>query len=67
MIRQDIWRAIRGLKADGQAILIVDKTLKELLPLADHCVIVERGRSVWSGGPDQLATDGELQQRYLSV
>src|SRR5690606_31468441 len=26
VIRQDIWSAIRALKADGQSILIVDKT-----------------------------------------
>ena len=67
VIRQTIWAAIRGLKAEGQSILIVDKTLKELLPLADHCVILERGRSVWSGAPSTLAGDRDLQHRYLSV
>ena len=29
---QDIWSAIRTLKADGQAILVVDKTMDEVLP-----------------------------------
>ncbi len=32
VIRQDIWRAIRTIRAEGQSILIVDKTLSELLP-----------------------------------
>ena len=65
VIRQDIWRAIRSLKQDGLSILVVDKTLSELLPVADRCVILENGRSVWSGQPDALTPD--LQDRYLGI
>ena len=65
VIRQDIWKAIRHLKADGLSILVVDKTLSELLPVADRCVILENGRSAWSGKPAELTT--ELQDRYLGV
>lgn len=65
VIRQDIWRAIRRLKAEGLSILVVDKTLSELLPVADRCVILENGRSAWSGKAEELTT--ELQDRYLGV
>jgi len=65
VIRQDIWAAIRTLKADGQSILIVDKTLGELLPLADRCVILENGRTVWTGIPEALGRD--VQDRYLGI
>ena len=65
VIRRDIWRAIRTLKEDGQSILVVDKTMAELLPVADRCVVLEKGRSVWNGRPDEL-TD-ELQDRYLGI
>ena len=65
VIRQDIWAAIRRLKAEGQSILIIDKTLKELLLLADRCTILEKGRSVWDGTPADLTDD--LQNRYLGV
>ena len=64
-IRAEIWAALRRLKAEGEAILIVDKTLKELLPLADHCVILERGRSVWTGAPGEL--EPAISDRYLGV
>ncbi len=64
-IRAEIWAAIRRLKAGGEAILIVDKTLKELLPLADSCVILERGTTVWTGAPGKL--DAALTGRYLGV
>ena len=65
VIRQDIWAAIRRLKQEGESILIVDKTLPELLPLADACMVLENGRTVWAGGPAELGE--ELQQRYLGV
>ena len=65
VIRQDIWAAIRKLKAEGQSILVVDKTMAELLPVADRCVVLEKGRTVWTGTPAGLTT--ELQDRYLGV
>jgi branched-chain amino acid transport system ATP-binding protein len=65
VIRRDIWAVIRALKAEGQSILVVDKTLAELLPAADRCFVLEKGRTVWSGRPDALTP--ELQDRYLGV
>ncbi|MEI5681260.1 MULTISPECIES: ABC transporter ATP-binding protein [unclassified Mesorhizobium] len=65
VIRQDIWAAIRRLKAEGQSILVVDKTLSELLPVADRCFVLEKGRTVFSGRPNELTAD--LQDRYLGV
>jgi branched-chain amino acid transport system ATP-binding protein len=65
VIRQDIWRAIRQLKAEGLSILVVDKTLSELLPVADRCVILENGRSVWQGSSGEVTA--EIQDRYLGV
>ncbi|MFP4137152.1 MAG: ABC transporter ATP-binding protein [Halomonas sp.] len=65
VIRREIWQAIRRLKARGQAILIVDKSLSELLPLADRCVLLEKGVSVWTGPPEALTAT--LRDRYLGV
>lgn len=64
-IRAEIWAALRRLKAEGEAILIVDKTLAELLPLADRAVILENGRSVWTGPPATL--DPATAARLLGV
>ncbi len=65
VIRQEIWKAIRALKNTGQSIIVVDKTLSELLPVADQCVILEKGVTVWRGTPDNL--DADVQERYLGV
>ncbi|MPZ09537.1 MAG: ATP-binding cassette domain-containing protein [Kiloniellaceae bacterium] len=67
VIRQEIWAAIRDVKGRGQSILLVDKNLKDLLPLAEACVILEKGRSVWHGSAAELAGDAVLQDRFLGV
>ena len=66
-VRREIWSAIRDVKGRGQAILVVDKNLKDLLPLTDACVILEKGRSVWHGSAAALAGDAALQDRFLGV
>ncbi len=65
IVRQEIWAAIRQLRAAGQSILLVDKTLSELLPVCDHCFILEKGQSVWHGTPEELNDD--ISSRYLGV
>ena len=67
LIRREIWQAIAKLKAEGLALLLVDKNLQELLPLADRCVVLEKGRSVWTGAAAALAADLKLQDRHLGV
>jgi branched-chain amino acid transport system ATP-binding protein len=66
VVRTEIWDAIGRLKAEtGLAILLIDKTLSELRGVADQAVILERGRSVWSGRMDALTPD--IGARYLGV
>lgn len=65
VIRRDIWAAIRTLKEAGQSILVVDKTLSELLPVADRCFVLEKGVTVFEGASAGLTS--ELQDRYLGV
>ncbi|MEC9343494.1 MAG: ABC transporter ATP-binding protein [Pseudomonadota bacterium] len=65
VVRREIWAAIRELKETGLSILVVDKSLAELASIADRCVILEKGVSVWHGGPGDLS--GEVRDRYLGV
>jgi len=67
LIRQEIWSCLGRLKAEGQAILVIDKNVGALIGLADRHHIVEKGRVVWAGSSAALARDGELQHRYLGV
>lgn len=66
VVRQEIWAAVGQLKSQtGMAILVVDKTLKELAQVADKAVILNRGQSVWTGRMEDLTPD--LTDQYLGV
>ncbi len=66
MVRNEIWNVISTLKRQSDmAILLIDKPIKEIKTLADYCVIIERGRNVWSGPPMEL-TDA-LTNQYLGI
>jgi branched-chain amino acid transport system ATP-binding protein len=67
LIRNEIWSSLKHLKAEGQAILLVDKHIDALLKLADRHVVIEKGRSVWSGNSAALAADPSVRQQYLQV
>ena len=66
IIRQEIWSAIRSLKNDtGLAILIIDKSIKELRQICDKFVILEKGRTVWQDKIDKLSN--EITQEFIGV
>jgi branched-chain amino acid transport system ATP-binding protein len=67
LIRRHIWDCLRGLKAEGQAILVVDKNVDALARFADRHVIIEKGRVVWTGTSAALVADPEVKDRYLHV
>jgi branched-chain amino acid transport system ATP-binding protein len=67
LIRAEIWACLAALKADGQAILIVDKHIEALTKFADRHVVIEKGRTVWTGSSQQLADDPSVRTRYLQV
>jgi branched-chain amino acid transport system ATP-binding protein len=67
IIRGEIWKVLRKLKADGQSILIVDKNLKILARLADRHYVLERGRVRWSGNSGALGHDYETIRRYVGL
>ena len=66
-IRTEIWQCLAKLKAEGQAILVVDKHLTALLGIADRHVVIEKGYVVWTGNSEALAADPTVRQRYLQV
>ena len=66
IIRQEIWSAIRRLKTEtGVAILLIDKSLKELKSVADRFVILEKGETALSGAFSELSH--AQSERFLGV
>ncbi len=67
LIRAEIWSCLAQLKAEGMAILLIDKTLDAIMRLADRQYIVEKGVTVWSGTSDDLAASPQTRERYLHL
>ena len=67
LIRAEIWQCLARLKAEGLAILLIDKNVEALTRIADRHVIIERGRVVWTGTSAALAAAPQVQHRYLGV
>ena len=67
LIRQEIWRRLEQLKESGLTILLIDKNIDEMAPIADRHFIIEKGRVVWEGDSDSLTGDDELKARYLGI
>ncbi len=67
LIRAEIWACLARLKAEGQAILLVDKHVDALIRLADRHVVIEKGHTVWTGSSAALAADPTVRQRHLQI
>ena len=67
LIREEIWRCLRGLAGSGLTVLIIDKYVERLIALANQHTILERGRVVWNGTSEALSQDHGLWHRYLGV
>jgi branched-chain amino acid transport system ATP-binding protein len=67
LIRMEIWRCLAQLKAEGLAILVIDKNVEVLIRIADRHYLIERGRIVWNGNSKELAAAPEVQHRYLGI
>src|SRR5689334_15301534 len=67
LIRAEIWRCLTRLKETGLSILVIDKNVGALLGVADRHFLIERGRVVWKGTSQELASAPDVQHRYLGV
>ena len=67
LIRAEIWTCLKRLRGERQSILVIDKNVDAMAAFADRHVIIEKGRSVWTGTSAELMTDSSLKDRYLHV
>ncbi|MCE7079552.1 ATP-binding cassette domain-containing protein [Streptomyces sp. ST2-7A] len=52
--RNDVWESVRGLIAEGRTVLLTTQYLEEADQLADMISLIDNGRVVETGTPDQL-------------
>jgi ABC-2 type transport system ATP-binding protein len=67
--RRQLWQTIRQLLEDGTAVLLTTQYLEEADQLADQIVVIDRGRILANGTPDQLKAQvgGDRLQLRLAI
>jgi branched-chain amino acid transport system ATP-binding protein len=67
LIRREIWHCLARLKEEGQAILVIDKNIDDLMRIADRHTVIEKGRAVWTGTSAELRAREDLLREKLGV
>jgi ABC-2 type transport system ATP-binding protein len=68
--RRTMWEIVRGLVADGTTVLLTTQHLDEADELADRVAVLDGGRVVADGTPDELkrlVPGGHLRLRFSDV
>lgn len=64
---QKIGELVQRLRELGTTIVLAEQNLHFCLDLADHAVVIDKGRDVFYGTIDDLNSSEDIKQRYLSV
>lgn len=62
-----VFDTIRGLKAAGLTVLLVEQNIAESLELADNAAVLENGSIVLTGTGNEVAANDGVKRSYLGV
>jgi ABC-type branched-subunit amino acid transport system ATPase component len=65
--RQDLVRLLRRLRAGGMAIVVVEHDVEAVLALADRVAVLDDGRILSLGPPEEVRHDPAVLAAYLGV
>jgi branched-chain amino acid transport system ATP-binding protein len=67
LIQDEIWACLDRIRADGISILVVDKDIRALMPLAQRHYVIHKGEICWSGTSEQLEQSRAELDRYITL
>ena len=66
-IVDDMFEIIARVRAEGAAVLLVEQNVLKALGIADRAYVLEQGRIVSAGLPDELLKQPHIREAYLGV
>jgi branched-chain amino acid transport system ATP-binding protein len=66
-IVDDMFDIITRVRADGAAVLLVEQNVLKALEVADRAYVLEQGRIVAEGLPQDLMRQPHIREAYLGV
>jgi branched-chain amino acid transport system ATP-binding protein len=67
LVVADMFNAIRKISASGITILLVEQNVSMAMRIAHRACVLEQGRVVAQGAPDELMKRPEIRQAYLGA
>ena len=67
LIVQQIGALLRRLRADGMTMLLVEQNFELATSLADHVVVLGKGRVRWQGTAAALNAENEVRSLWLGI
>jgi branched-chain amino acid transport system ATP-binding protein len=66
-LKRMIFDSIQRITIDGTAVLLVEQDATSALRIADRVYVLEHGRTVREGRPQELANEEYIRQIYLGI
>ena len=67
LIVEDMFGAIRRINAEGMSVLLVEQNVAMAMQVSTRAYVLEEGRMVAEGAPDELLARPEIQRAYLGL
>ena len=65
--RNQVWEIVRALVAEGTTILLCTQYLEEADQLADGIAVIDHGRVIAEGTPDDISSNPAVIDAYLGA
>ena len=67
LLVMEVFRAVKELRESGTTVLLVEQDIKRALEMADRVYLLENGRMVLEGTPEQFLQNGYVKKAYLGL
>jgi branched-chain amino acid transport system ATP-binding protein len=67
IVVSEMFAAVQRINAEGTTVLLVEQNVRQALEIATRGYVIETGRVVGSGTPDELLASDQIKKAYLGL